>query len=434
MEASMTKVKPAARTTTKICVVANGCHENFNDARLLKQYMGDTNDVVLVDSYKDADLICLLGCANTKHMEMESQDLKEHIEATKRPESKLLIMGCLAKIRPDLATEQEELDASLGQLNPDAMRFREIESSLSAHSLYCDTDPEVMNFKTARKEKIFTKNFDAENASLMRRVSFPVRSALFTGVKLYKDHLESKINVYNDKCYCLKICTGCLGSCTYCIIRYSRGKIQSKPMEKIMEEFHQGLSQGYRDFALIGTDLGDYGQDVGLNFPQLLSEMVAVPGDFRLRLRNVNPRGIIAYFPEFFEVLKSRKIIYLLSPVQSGNNRVLETMGRGYKIEEILSCMAKIRAAYPFVVLQSQIIAGFPTETDEEFMDSKAVVDKSAFDYIDIFRYSDRYGTKASGIYPKVPEETIMERYRSLFFRALINHPVRKLQATRRLG
>ena len=109
-------------------------------------------------------------------------------------------------------------------------------------------------------------------------------------------------------------------------------------------------------------------------------------------------------------------------------------MNRGYKIEDILSCMGKIRAAYPFVVLQSQIIAGFPTESEAEFLSSKAVVDKGIFDYIDIFRYSDRYGTKSASIYPKVPEKIIMERYRSLFFKSLINHPVRKLQAMHRLS
>ena len=96
-------------------------------------------------------------------------------------------------------------------------------------------------------------------------------------MKGYKDFVESKINVYNDKCYCIKICTGCLGSCSYCIIRYSRGKIKSKPIKKIMEEFKQGLALGYRDFALIGTDLADYGQDVGMNFTQLLKQMVAYP-------------------------------------------------------------------------------------------------------------------------------------------------------------
>ena len=154
-----------AKSATKICVVANGCHENYNDAVLLKQYMDDTKNVVICDKYMDADLICLLGCANTKHMENESQALMEHIQATKRPDSKLLVMGCLAKIRPDLGSDEEDLNSSLGQMNPEALRFREIEASLSAHSLYCDTDPDIMHFKTARKEKIFTNNSNGHKAN-----------------------------------------------------------------------------------------------------------------------------------------------------------------------------------------------------------------------------------------------------------------------------
>ena len=427
------KHETAVKTATKICVVANGCHENYNDAVLLKQYLTDTNNVVICDNYREADLICLLGCANTRHMETESKELMEHIQATKRPDSRLLVMGCLAKIRPDLGSDQEDLNSSLGRLNPEALSFRNIEANLCAHSLYCDKDPEIKKFKTARKERFFTRTGDEDNVALLRRLSGAIRTTTFKGMKGYKDFVESKINVYNDKCYSIKICTGCLGSCSYCIIRHSRGKIKSKPIKKIMEEFKQGLALGYRDFALIGTDLGDYGQDLGLNFTRLLEQLVAMPGDFRLRLRNVNPRAIIANYPDFSQVLQSGKIVYLLAPVQSGHNRILGLMHRGYEIEAILSCLEEIRAAYPFMVLQSQIIAGFPTESEAEFLSSKALIDRGVFDYIDIFRYSDRYGTKASSIYPKVPEATIMKRYRTLFLGALIQHPIRKLQAMYRL-
>jgi tRNA A37 methylthiotransferase MiaB len=434
MNAKIVKEETGSKNGTKICVIANGCHENFNDAVLLKQYMAEINDAVISDNYQEADLICLLGCANTKHMETESQELIEHIEATKRPGARLLIMGCLAKIRPDLGSHEDELNSSIGQMNPEALRFREIESSLSAHSLYCDTDPEIMDFKNARKEKIFTKNLTSDSAHFYQRISFPLYKVLFNSIKAYKDFLESRINVHNDKSYCIKICTGCLGSCSYCVIRFSRGKIKSKPIAKVMEEFRQGLDQGYRNFALIGTDLGDYGQDLGLDFTHLLAEMVAVPADFRLRLRNVNPRGIINSFPRFYELLKSKKIIYLLSPVQSGNNRILELMNRGYNIEDFMDCVQKIRAACPHVVLQTQFIVGFPTESEDEFLGTKAVVDQGVFDYVDVFRYSDRSGTKAASLYPKVPEEAIMQRYRTLFFKALFNRPIRKLQAIYRLN
>ena len=148
----------AVKTTTKICVVANGCHENYNDAVLLERYMADTNNVVICDNYIEADLICLLGCANTLHMETESKELKEHIQATKRPDSRLLVMGCLAKIRPDLGSDQEELNSSLGQINPEALSFRDIEASLSAHSLYCDTIPRSRTSKPQGKKDFLPKS------------------------------------------------------------------------------------------------------------------------------------------------------------------------------------------------------------------------------------------------------------------------------------
>lgn len=432
MKTSTVKGDGGVEKETKVCVIANGCHENYNDAVLLKQYMSETKGAVLCDNYKDADLILILGCANTNHMETESQDLINHIQATKRPDSKALVMGCIAKIRPDLGTDEEELNASLGEMNPAALQFREIESSLSAHSLYCDTDPEVMHFKNGRKEKIFTQN--AADINFYQRITFPFYKAVYNSIKGYKDFLESRINVYHDKSYCIKVCTGCLGSCSYCVIRFSRGRIKSKPLAKILEEFRVGLDQGYRDFALIGTDLGDYGDDIGLDFADLLAEMIALPGDFRLRLRNVNPRGIIKFFPKFRELLKSRKITYLLSPIQSGNNRILELMNRGYNAEDFTDCVRQIRTSCPSLVLQTQFIVGFPSESEEEFLDSKTLVDQGLFDYVDVFRYSDRDGTKAAFINPKVPPEEIMQRYQQMFFTTMLNHPLQKLQAIYRLG
>jgi threonylcarbamoyladenosine tRNA methylthiotransferase CDKAL1 len=251
---------------------------------------------------------------------------------------------------------------------------------------------------------------------------------LFDGVKCWKDYFESRINIVNSKTYCIKIATGCLGNCSYCVIKTSRGKVRSKPMDRILDEFQQGLDLGYQQFALIGTDLGDYGGDQGNDLIDLLEKMTSLSGRFFIKLRNVNPRWVIAQSNNFYDLLRKGNIRYLLSPIQSGSNRILELMNRGYDQADFVNVVKKIRSSYPSVLIQSQVIVGFPTETEEDFMQTRHLVNQNLFHYMDVFRYSDRNGTKAQTIYPKVPESVIMNRYRKLLFKSLLNHPIQKLQ------
>ena len=204
-------------------------------------------------------------------------------------------------------------------------------------------------------------------------------------------------------------------------------------MDEVMTEFFRGLDLGYTNIALLGTDIGDYGKDIGLDFIDLLRKMVDVPRPFNLRLRNVNPRWIAARWQDFCEVAETGKITYMQVALQSGSDRVLALMRRGHQIGELMDALAEIRGRAPRLVLRTQLIAGFPRESDWDFRQSMAVVKSGVFDYTDVFRYTPRPGTAAAEIEPEVPWDVIMRRYRALFFETTVRHPVRTMSAVRRM-
>jgi threonylcarbamoyladenosine tRNA methylthiotransferase CDKAL1 len=408
-----------------ICIIANGCHENHYDAALLEKSLGDDERFRFVKGYKEADIIILLGCANTQHMENETRALIEHVKQTKKDKSEVMVLGCISRISPDFELNVGENIDNYGIMES---QFREIENASSVSSLYKVEDEDICQFKDDRKAKIFGSRSGNGDADKLNKISFPIKRMLFDGVKYWKDFFESKINIVNSKTYCIKIATGCSGNCSYCVIKTSRGKVRSKPLDRILEEFQKGLDLGYQQFALIGTDLGDYGGDQGNDLIDLLEKMTSLPGRFFIKLRNVNPRWIIAQSENFYDLLGRGNIRYILSPIQSGSNRILELMNRGYKQEDFANVVKKIRSSYPSVLIQSQVIVGFPTESEEDFMETRHLVNQNLFHYMDVFRYSDRNGTKSQTIYPKVPEPVIMHRYRKLLFKSLLNHPIQKLQ------
>jgi tRNA A37 methylthiotransferase MiaB len=146
--------------------------------------------------------------------------------------------------------------------------------------------------------------------------------------ELLKNYLTNEFNIkvvdhyrYAD---CIKVSTGCTGKCSYCSIRVGRGKIKSKTIGAIVKEFNKGIALGYKHFGLIGTDLGDYGKDINSDLYELLNRIVETKGDYKIKLRNVSPRWLIPNHSKLILLLKSKKFIYLQSPIQSGSDDILK--------------------------------------------------------------------------------------------------------------
>jgi len=420
------------KSPTRVYIAVNGCHENHMDAALVQRYLASTRHFVAATNVRDADVVIVQGCSVTQHMENESRDIITRLQQAKRLDAKLIVAGCIARFRPELATGDVGTSVPIDEIGHIMYDLDENARRLAVNHL--QSAPEDLKaYLRQRKEEVFADyTADRESGATDRRDSLPFR-VVFEGINCYKDFVESRLDVCSGRTYSIKASTGCLGQCAYCSVRQTRGTVRSKTIDEVMTEFRRGLDMGYADIALLGTDIGDYGKDIGLDLIDLLREMVNEPRPFNLRLRNVNPRWAAARWQDFCEVAETGRITYMQVALQSGSDRVLSLMRRGHHIGELMDALAEIRRRTPRLVLRTQLIAGFPTENDLDFKESMAVVKSGVFDYTDVFRYTSRPGTPAADIRPEVAWNVIMRRYRALFLEATVRHPVRTLSSVRRM-
>ena len=195
----------------------------------------------------------------------------------------------------------------------------------------------------------------------------------------------------------INIMFGCNNFCSYCIVPYVRGRERSRDPQEIVQEIRQLVADGVVEVMLLGQNVNSYGNDLdtGYHFPDLLEDIDKIPGDYWIRFISSHPKDAT---PRLFDVMAkcSHVANQLHLPVQSGNNRVLEAMNRRYTKETYLELIRYARSVMPGLVLTSDIIIGFPGETEAEAMDTVALVEEVGFDALFTFLYSPRPGTKAA--------------------------------------
>ena len=213
----------------------------------------------------------------------------------------------------------------------------------------------------------------------------------------------------------VNIMYGCNNFCSYCIVPYVRGRERSRKAENVLKEVKELVKTGYKEITLLGQNVNSYGKDLGdgSSFASLIDEIAKIEGKFRLRFMSNHPKDItedvvraIANNPH------ACKSIHL--PVQSGSTRVLGLMNRKYTREQYLQEVDMIRSIIPNCAITTDIIVGFPTETDDDFKDTVSLVEKVGYDGAFTFVYSPREGTKAATMEGQVPPEVKKERIMQL--------------------
>ncbi len=327
-------------------------------------------------------------------------------------EVKIFVLGCLPDIAPSKFSEFTGISSiapkeieKIDSFFPEAiMKYSEIEDT--------NIIPEkitVSSLPTAVQKL----NNDFELSS-----TFGLRIIRYLGKKI---RVILRLNV--SKFY-LHISRGCLENCSYCAIRRAIGTLVSQPIDGIVKQFYNGLEKGYKDFIILGDDVGAYGRDYGQTFPNLISRLVDELGsitnnesgsnnhlaDVAFHIQEIHPKWLILYKQTFLNLIKSKKMKSILCPIESGNDRILDLMNRRYNVDEILEFFQKARSICPDIEFSTHVIVGFPSETDEEFEDSLRIVKKIHFDNVTVFPYDQKEGMPASKITPQVDDRTIQRR------------------------
>ena len=212
----------------------------------------------------------------------------------------------------------------------------------------------------------------------------------------------------------IPILQGCLGACTYCKTKHARGHLQSYPINDIEKQFRQLVNDGAKEIWLTSQDTATYGLDIKTNIVNLLNTLLQKPGDYRIRLGMANPQYILPILDEFIQTLKHPNMFrFVHIPVQVGSNKVLKDMRRGYKVEAFTKAVEKITKEIPDVTIATDIIVGFPTETQDDFIETVSLIKKLNIPVVNISKFYPRPDTVAAKM-KLLPTHIVKERSKEL--------------------
>ncbi|AAL82036.1 threonylcarbamoyladenosine tRNA methylthiotransferase [Pyrococcus furiosus DSM 3638] len=350
---------------TKVYIENYGCARNRADGEIMAGLLLSSG-YEIVEGEENADIVVVNSCAVKDPTEVKiARRIRELLDRGK----KVIVTGCLPHVNPDAIDER--VSAVLGVKSIDRI-VQAVEYALRGEKLISVPD--------WRK-----RNLD--------KLDFPRLSP--RGVH-----------------FILPIAEGCLNGCTYCATRSARGVLKSYSPEKIVEWVKWAIRQGYKEIWLSAEDTGCYGFDIGTNLAKLLDEITAIEGEFRIRVGMMNPNHVLKFLDELIEAYKDEKVYkFLHLPVQSGDNEILRRMGRTYTVEEFEEIVNAFRREFPDLNLHTDIIVGFPGESEEAFQRSLELIKRIKPDKVNVSRYSPRPGTIAAK-WKQLPGWVVKERSR----------------------
>ena len=345
-----------------------GCQQNVNDGEKIKGVLQDVG-YGLCDNVEHADLILFNTCAVREHAEQRVFGNVGALKKLKEQNPRLMIgvCGCMA--------QQEHIVEKLRQSYP----YVDLVFGVDG----IDRLPAMLAERIRKGKRYLEK--PAERNAVVEEL--PIRR-------------DSGFRAW------LPIMYGCDNFCSYCIVPYVRGRERSREPEQIVREVRELVAAGYKEITLLGQNVNSYGKDLGTgcDFADLLAEIDRIDGDYWVRFMSSQPKDAT---PKLFDTMAaSRHVTHQLHlPVQSGNDRVLRAMNRPYTRAGYLELIRYARRAMPDLVLTSDIIIGFPSETEAEAMDTVSLINEVHFDALFTFIFSPRPGTPAAKLDDPTPRE-----------------------------
>ena len=331
----------------KIFVEAYGCSASFADSEMISGLIvNDGHTLATSPSESDLNLIVTCSVKDTTASKMMYR-----IKSLKT--SPLIVAGCLAK------AEQNNVE-----------KFVENASLLGPNSL--------------------GKTLDVINSTLMGKKQIALEDSDLSKVGLPKVRLNSAVGI-------VEIASGCMSECTFCQTKLAKGDLSSYRLGDIVRQVQTEIKEGCKEVWLTSTDNGCYGFDIGTDLPTLVNAVSEIPKDFMIRVGMMNPMYMSRIKQNLIESYDNEKVFkFLHIPVQSGSDKVLNDMKRGHTSETFREIVKKTKERFENFTISTDIIVGFPSETEEDFQKTIALLDETKPDVVNLSKYSARPGTDAA--------------------------------------
>ena len=357
-----------------------GCQQNEADSERLRGYLARMG-YAFTDQEEGADLVLLNTCAIREHAEQRVFGNVGALSHTKRrhPAQVICVCGCMAR--------QDHVAQRLRR------SFPYVDLVFGPQLLW--QFPQLLLEKLTSGKRVFATD--------------DVPGAVAEGIPVVRQNTQKAW---------VSIMYGCNNFCSYCIVPYVRGRERSRQPEDILAEVRSLAQAGYQDITLLGQNVNSYGKDLdrGVDFAWLLEQVNAIPGDFLIRFMTSHPKDAgERLFDAMARCEKVAPVLHL--PFQSGSSRVLKAMNRGYTREGYLALVEQLRARIPDIVLTSDVIVGFPGETQEEFEETMSLIEAVRYDALFTFIFSPRHGTPAEKLPDPMPKEQKSANFQRLLRR-----------------
>ncbi|HPR18613.1 MAG TPA: tRNA (N6-isopentenyl adenosine(37)-C2)-methylthiotransferase MiaB [Candidatus Cloacimonadota bacterium] len=356
----------------KVFIETYGCQMNVADSELVASILHE-NNFLIVEDIDSADVIIFNTCSVRQHAEdrVLGRISNEAARKNENRELKIGVIGCMAqRLGENLQYDNSKIDFVVGV--DQYHKLPEIITNLFVNPGF--------SYDTAVNNREIYENL------------YPIHSGQFNAF--------------------VTIMRGCNNFCSYCIVPYTRGRERSRSAEEILQEVSAVGKMGFKDVTLLGQNVNSYKYE-NTDFAGLLRKVNAIPDIERIRFVTSHPKdlsdSVIAAMAESKKVCE-----HLHLALQSGDDEVLRRMNRGYTADHYRSIVHKLRGAMPGIAITTDIIAGFPGETEEQFQRTYALMKEIEFDYAFTFKYSPRTGTKAAEYTDQIPEEVRLERLQQL--------------------
>lgn len=328
-----------------------GCKVNQYESQAISEALSKRGFEVTGE--KNADVIVVNSCTVTASADQKTRQAVRRFKRN-NPDSVVVLTGCMPQAYPDKSKELIEADIILGNKNNDVL-------------------PDLLEEYAREGKRLF-------------RVCEHQKGDPFSGdtITCFEERTRA----------CVKIQDGCNRFCSYCVIPYSRGRVRSKPLDKLRKEVEALSKKGYKEVVLVGINLSSYGQDTGDSFPDAVKAVNGVEGIERVRLGSLEPDHLTDEVIEKLSECEKLCPQFHLS-LQSGCDKTLRSMNRHYTADEFRQIARKLRRSFNDCTLTTDVMVGFAGESEEDFKESLSFVKEIGFEKVHVFPYSVRKGTRA---------------------------------------
>lgn len=358
-----------------VYVSTYGCQMNVNDSERMYALLEMAN-FVPVPTPEQASLIIINSCSVREkpvHKVFSEVGTFRKLRE-KNPELKIGVGGCVgSQEKENLVKKQPMIDFVFGTDNIDQL------------------------------PSILAKMYESEKATIQS--NFEHRAPYYIETLIRNPGVATFVNVTK----------GCDNFCTFCVVPYTRGREKSRPYDHVLKDVNELVARGVKEVTLLGQNVNSYESECGKDFSDLLKGLAIETNIERIRYTTSHPKDFDEKLMRVMADHQKKICEYIHLPIQSGSTRILERMNRGYTREEYLAKIAQIKKIIPNAVLSTDIIVGFPGETEEDFQDTINMVKEVGYETIFAFKYSPRPFTKAARFEDQVPEEVKDRRLNELF-------------------